>query len=119
MKSLSIFADIAKRLGVAPLGQVLCDLGKAAKDSFRVISRRHHYPRPKLGSVLAHPPAFVLGAANFSRNRQLGPRFARLQCLGKVEARKMRPYYLGRFVAFDSARAGVPAGDQAIRVSSQ
>jgi hypothetical protein len=31
----------------------------------------------------------------------------------------MRPYYLGRFVAFDSARAGVPAGDQAIRVSSQ
>jgi hypothetical protein len=27
----------------------------------------------------------------------------------------MSSYYLGRFIPFDSARAGVPAGDQAIR----
>jgi hypothetical protein len=85
----------------------------------RVPQRRDGDVRREARAVLAHPHALFLVSAMFHSEAQHLVRSAPRRVLRRKEARKVGTDDLGRAVAFDPFRTGIPTDDHTVRVDHE
>ena len=106
-------------LGALALGDVAGNLAEAAELTLGAVHRGDYDVGQKPGTVLAHPPSFVLESTVLPRYFQPTGRLARFDILGLIKAGEMLTDDLGGAVARDSLRTLVPAHDPALGVEHQ
>ncbi len=114
------FVDVVARgldgFGVFTLGHVLSHFREAAQVAGGIEQRGHDHACPVARTVLAHAPAFVLGASLPPRGGEFSRGSAGPHVFRRVKSGEMPAQDFAALVTGDPARAAVPAGDDAHRI---
>src|SRR5579884_2227821 len=97
------------RLGLVPPRAVAGDLGEAQQGAALVADRLDHGRGPEAAAILAHPPAFALGAAFRLGLAQKCGGSPTVAILGRKETRKILADDFAGSIPGDPLRAKVPA----------
>ena len=103
----------------ATFGQIARDLCEAQQSPIGITDGVDHDIGPEMGAVLAHAPAFGFKSPFLLCRRQRGSGYPCGLILGCVEAGKMLADNLVGLIAFEAARAGIPAGNPAIGIQHE
>ncbi len=118
-KFVHLALALLQRHDAFALGHVAGHFGKAAQLAVGIEQRRDDDVGPERRPVLAQAPAFVLEAADARGDFQLHLREFGVDCLLRVEARKMfADDFLG-LVALDGFGPLVPGRDPALRIEHE
>ena len=108
---------LAKRfLRTLALCHVAGHFAKAAESPRFVAQRRDDHIGPKGGTILAHPPAFILESPLRCCYFQFVLGFATLHVLASVELGEVPAEYLFCAIAFDPFCPGIPAHHVTVRI---
>src|SRR5713101_8635431 len=100
----------------AALGHVARHLCEADQDAAIVVDGIDDRVRPEPGAVLAYPPTLRLESSIPSGGRQCALRHPVVLILGAIEHGKMLTNDFLCRISFDALGAGVPVGDNALRI---